>query len=161
MKIDIERDPLAYAIAVAATAHAGQVDKGGQPYILHPLRVMADVVGLNERIVAVLHDVIEDSDTYSLDQAQVDFGIEVAMALDAITKRKGETYDAYLGRVAANKLATTVKLADMRDNSDLSRLGGLPTKSDWERLEKYQVATARLGGPLGAPCVSLVRYPTA
>ena len=138
--MNIDLDPLGHAIMIATEAHWGQTDKGGQPYILHPLRVMAGMNTQKERIVAVLHDVIEDADTYSIDQATADFGIDVAMALDAITKRDGEPYSDYLARVGTNLLATVVKLADLEDNSDLKRLRRPPTASDLARVEKYTKA---------------------
>lgn len=132
------------AIALAASAHSGQKDKGGQPYILHPLRVMAAVATNDERIVAVLHDVAEDCPQHPLDKLEVEFGPVIGAALDAITKRQGEDYDAYLKRVAGNRIALPVKLADLKDNSDLSRLGRVPSETDIKRLDKYLRARAIL-----------------
>jgi len=113
------------AIVVATSLHAGQVDKVGEPYILHPLRVMSRL-GHNapesERIVAVLHDVIEDTPC-TLATLQPTFGNEIIAALDAISRRPGEPYDDYIGRVELNKLACRVKVADLRDNLDETRCG--------------------------------------
>lgn len=141
---DSPTDPLSHAISIAATAHYGQADKGGQPYILHPLRLMSKFTGQDERIVAVLHDVVEDSTTYTVEEARNDFGDHIADALDAITKRKNEPYDAYLERVAANPLASSVKLADMEDNCDLSRLGREPTQADLDRVARYLLARGKI-----------------
>jgi (p)ppGpp synthase/HD superfamily hydrolase len=129
------------AIAIAAEAHAGQVDKGGAPYIFHPLRVMLAMATEEERIVAVLHDVVEDCPKWSLSRlVEERFGPSVVSALDALTRRKGETYDAFIERLSAKPLARRVKLADLADNSDLSRIAS-PTEVDLARLEKYRRAT--------------------
>lgn len=128
------------AIEIAAAAHAGQVDKGGHPYILHPLRVML-AVSERARVVAVLHDVIEDGG--HLDRMDA-LSSEEFDALDALTRRRGEPWDDYLGRVEANPLAVEVKLADLRDNMDVTRLRAPLTMKDWARLEKYRAAHERL-----------------
>lgn len=135
------------AIGLAASAHRGQTDKGGAPYILHPLRVMLSMDTDQERIVAVLHDVVEDNPTIRLPEIAAAFGTRVAAAVDALTKRDGEDYDAYLARVRADELATKVKLADLKDNCDLSRLGRWPTDDDRKRLDKYLRARAVLQEP--------------
>jgi (p)ppGpp synthase/HD superfamily hydrolase len=133
-----DRPGLEAAIALAVDAHCGQTDKAGAPYILHPLRVMLAMKSDDERIVATLHDVVEDS-AYTIEAIAYDFGPRVAEAVDALTKRKGESYDDYLARVAINPLAKSVKLADLADNSDLSRLPN-PTVADYIRRAKYQEA---------------------
>lgn len=132
------------AIILAAHAHRGQTDKGGAAYILHPLRIMAQMNSNEERIVALLHDVVEDSQDIDLGDISFAFGDRIAEAVDALTKRKGESYDAYLERVKADELATKVKLADLKDNCDLSRLGRAPTDDDRKRLDKYLRARAIL-----------------
>ncbi|MGZ0785459.1 GTP pyrophosphokinase [Pseudomonas saponiphila] len=127
------------AITIAAQAHAGQVDKGGAPYILHPLRVMLGVEQPEERIVAVLHDVLEDS-AVTLEQLRAEgFSASVLAALSALTKVEGEDYPAFIRRAAANPLARRVKRADLADNSDLSRIPE-PGAEDLRRLEKYRQA---------------------
>lgn len=127
------------AITIAAQAHAGQVDKGGAPYILHPLRVMLGVEQPEERIVAVLHDVLEDS-AVTLEQLRAEgFSAPVLAALSALTKVEGEDYPAFIRRAAANPLARRVKRADLADNSDLSRIPE-PGAEDLRRLEKYRQA---------------------
>jgi (p)ppGpp synthase/HD superfamily hydrolase len=110
------------AIALAVEAHRGQKDRYGAPYLLHPLRVMARVETVLERIVAVLHDVVEDTD-WTLDRLrQEGFGPEVIEALDSLTKRTGEDYMDFVRRSARNPLARRVKLADLEDNMDLRRV---------------------------------------
>ncbi len=130
------------AIAFAAAAHAGQVDKAGKPYILHPLRVMLRMEGVERQVVGVLHDVVEDCGV-SLDEISVRFGEPVAAALDALSRREGESYDDFIERCGANDLARSVKWADIRDNSDLSRLDKI-TGADLQRVEKYRKASNRL-----------------
>lgn len=125
------------AIALAARAHEGQRDKGGAPYILHPLRVMLRVEGELERIVAVLHDVVEDSPVTPADLAAEGFPPAVLDALEALTKRPGESRMDAAKRAAADPLARVVKLADNAENMDLSRIGS-PTPKDHARLEEYR-----------------------
>lgn len=143
-----EQGLLKEAIALAHRAHEGQVDKGGHPYIGHPLRVMAAVEDGETKIVAVLHDAIEDSDLSLADLTAAEFPPRITQALDAITKRAGEDYEAYLQRVMANPLALGVKIADMEDNCDLSRISQ-PTAKDYARLAKYQGILPRLKAALG------------
>jgi (p)ppGpp synthase/HD superfamily hydrolase len=125
------------AIALAAEGHAGQLDKAGQPYILHPIRVMLRVSGASERIAAILHDVVEDTPV-TLDQlANEGFSREVVDAVDALTKRPGENRIDAAKRAAANPIARVVKLADNAENMDLSRISN-PTQKDYDRLEEYK-----------------------
>lgn len=134
------------AIAIAAQAHAGQLDKGGQPYILHPLRVMLRVTTQPERIAAVLHDVVEDSPVTLADLAAEGFDQEVLDALAALTKAPGETRVDAAHRAARHPIARAVKLADNADNSDLSRIAE-PTDKDRQRLAEYhQVRKVLLAG---------------
>lgn len=131
------------AIAIAATAHAGQVDKGGAPYILHPLKVMLRMTSLEERIVAVLHDVVEDCDI-SLDYLRKEGFSEVVLsAIESVTKVPGESYEDFVERAAQNPIGRVVKLADLEENSDLSRIAS-PSWEDLERIEKYRRAIGRL-----------------
>jgi GTP diphosphokinase / guanosine-3',5'-bis(diphosphate) 3'-diphosphatase len=131
------------AIAIAANAHAGQTDKGGQPYILHPLRVMLRVSTEFERMAAVLHDVVEDSDV-SLEALSAEgFPDEVVSAVEALTKRPGETRIQAAHRAAANTVARVVKLADNAENLDISRIAN-PTQKDFARLEEYRQVRAIL-----------------
>ena len=98
---------------------------------------------LPEQIVGVLHDAVEDSDLTLEELAEAGFPKEILAAIDAITKREYEPYDTYLERVMANAIALRVKIADMTDNMDISRIAH-PTQKDWTRLEKYQAILPRL-----------------
>ncbi|QBR32650.1 MULTISPECIES: HD domain-containing protein [Pseudomonas] len=131
------------AIAIAATAHAGQVDKGGAPYILHPLKVMLRMSTLEESIVAVLHDVVEDCGISLNDLRKEGFSEEVLTAIESVTKVPGESYEDFVERAAQNPIGRVVKLADLEENSDLSRIAS-PSWEDLERVEKYRRAIGRL-----------------
>ena len=131
------------AIALAATAHEGQTDKVGAPYVLHALRVMLRVETTDERIAAVLHDVVEDCG-WTLDQLRAQGFPEPAIeAVDSVTRRESETYEEFVLRAKANPIGRRVKLADLADNCDLSRLPKI-TDRDRARLEKYRLATEAL-----------------
>ncbi|WP_405725219.1 GTP pyrophosphokinase [Anaerotignum sp.] len=136
------------AAKLAEKAHQGQVDKGGQPYILHPGRVMEQCETETEKIVALLHDVMEDTPYTLEDLRQEGFSEEVLEALLCLTHRKGESYTAYIGRVCENPLAARVKYADLQDNMDLRRIPE-PTERDFARLEKYKGAKLRIEKALG------------
>lgn len=129
---------LEQAIALAARAHAGQKDKAGQPYILHPLRVMLRVDTECDRIAPVLHDVIEDTAVTSDDLRREGFTADIIDAVVALTKQDGEPYDALIRRAAGNPIARRVKLADREDNMDPSRLRHASDGD--ERLVRYRRA---------------------
>lgn len=132
---------LGLAISIAATAHVNQLDKGGQPYILHPLTVMHKVKSEcpYTKQVAVLHDVLEDSDV-TLDHLKaLGFSHHVLVALELLTHTKSQLYESYITGIGTDLRATLVKLADLRHNSDLTRLKGI-TDKDLERMAKYQRA---------------------
>ena len=126
------------AIQIAAIAHSGQKDKSGEPYILHPLKVMMHVKKEEEQIVAALHDVVEDSGITIQELKNEGFSQNILDAVDALTKRKGETKIEAAKRAAQNKIARIVKLADNKENSDITRIKN-PTKRDFERLEEYKI----------------------
>ena len=133
---------LELAIQIAHQAHAGQTDKAGAPYITHPLRVMARVEGEIAKIVAVLHDVVEDSPEWSFARLRaVGIPDEALSILELVTKRPEEKddYDAFIARAATHPVARRVKIADLEDNLDLRRLPNL-TDRDVERLRKYHHA---------------------
>lgn len=131
------------AILIATNAHQGQMDKAGEPYILHPLRVMFSRRSETERICAVLHDVIEDTDI-TLDYLRNEgFSEQVLSILDALTRRSNESYDEFISRIIHNKIACHVKLADLCDNMDLSRIEN-PSQNDYQRIEKYRKAADRI-----------------
>ena len=109
------------AKAVATIAHHGQVDKSGKPYILHPKTVAESVSRDSDKVVAWLHDVVEDSST-TVEQIRRCFGRKTAKAVDAITQRDDESREEYICRVKKNSIARRVKIADLAHNSDLSRI---------------------------------------
>ncbi|MFF2091407.1 HD domain-containing protein [Paenibacillus sp. NPDC058174] len=131
------------AISIALQAHKGQTDKGGVPYILHPLAVMNRVSTMEEKIAAVLHDVVEDSDVTLEQLRQLGFSAEIVDAVRVLTKQEGESYDAFVARAAANPIARMVKIADIQENMDLSRIKE-PSAVDHQRVEKYRAALERL-----------------
>ncbi|MGI0489321.1 phosphohydrolase [Pantanalinema rosaneae CENA516] len=134
---------LGKAIAIAAVAHQEQLDKANAPYILHPLRMMMRGQTELEQIVAVLHDVVEDSD-WTLDQLAAEGCPEVVIAaLDCLTRRAEENYDEFIDRVLTNPLATRVKRYDLEDNMTLTRMSAL-TDRDMERLHRYHRAHQRV-----------------
>lgn len=126
------------AIQIAVRAHAGQVDKQGEVYILHPLRVMADLIDPEDKIIGVLHDVIEDSDITIENLHAQGLSAELCADLDAVTKRDNETYTSYVLRCACRDRARRVKLADLNDN--LSRMDALPEIDQIRLRLKYENA---------------------
>ena len=134
------------AIILAATLHKGQVDKGGSSYILHPLRVMFRLKSERARIVGVLHDVLEDCDITPADLRAKGYDDKIIEALDYLTKRPEEEndYDAFIMRVATGpELAKQVKIADLEENLDLSRIDRT-SEADLLRVQKYKRAVATL-----------------
>lgn len=127
------------AIELAARAHAGQTDKGGHPYILHPLRVMMAMRTDAERMAAVLHDIVEDTPVTFEGLVAEGFSDEVIDAVRALTKHTGETRVEAAQRIVRNPVARAVKLADIADNMDLSRISD-PTVRDVVRLCEYEAA---------------------
>lgn len=132
---------LAIAIALTAEGFKNKTDKSGEPYILHCLRVMNNLHTKDKELqsIAVMHDVVEDGIVTQYQLADLGFSDRVLQAIYLLTHRKGEEYDNYIKQVAFNKDAILVKLADLKDNSDITRLKGL-TKADLDRAEKYHRA---------------------
>ncbi|MHB0943363.1 HD domain-containing protein [Paenibacillus sp. ALE1] len=130
------------AISIAVTMHNGQVDKGGNPYILHPLRVMMKMQSNEEQIVAVLHDILEDT-TMTEEKLLEDFTGQIIDAVIALTRLENETYWEFIARCKQNELARKVKIVDIEDNMDLSRIEQ-PTKKDYDRVNKYKKALKEL-----------------
>lgn len=130
---------LAKMLLIATNAHAGQFDKGGTPYILHPLKVMHYLKTDDEELqcIALGHDVIEDTNVTYKDLREAGISERVIEGIDALTKRLGETYEDYKERVYVNRDAMKVKLCDLRHNTDIRRLKGVREK-DLERMAKYQ-----------------------
>lgn len=132
------------AIDIAKEAHKGQVDKAGNEYIDHPLRVMAAGHSVSEKIVGILHDVVEDTD-WTFERLEAEgFTTEIIEALKCVTKQwEDEPYDAFIERVKTNPLAVAVKINDIADNMDIRRLKEL-TDKDLKRLQKYHKAYRQL-----------------
>ncbi|WDZ49599.1 guanosine-3',5'-bis(diphosphate) 3'-pyrophosphohydrolase [Acinetobacter vivianii] len=128
---------LELAISLAAERHAGQVDKANAPYILHPLRVMLNVPDIEHKIVAVLHDILEDTTTTIDELYRLGFQTHLIDAIIALTKQEGESRIQAAQQTVQNPIARVVKLADITDNMDLSRIQ-TPTVKDFERLKEYQ-----------------------
>ncbi len=140
LKSDLSADYaklLELAIAIAHQAHAHQIDKAGQPYISHPLTVMAQMDTTESKVVAVLHDAIEDSDLTIEKLTLQGFPEIITDAILAITKFDDELYEDYILRVKSNAIARKVKIADVTHNMDISRIAH-PTDKDFQRLEKYR-----------------------
>jgi (p)ppGpp synthase/HD superfamily hydrolase len=132
------KEILAKAIALASEKHMGQFDKGGMPYILHPLKVMHYLKSDDMELmaIAVMHDVVEDSDVTFTDLYSMGFSIRVVETLRLLTKIKGQSHREYVDGIKTNKDAIAVKLADLRHNSDIRRLKGI-TDKDVARMKKY------------------------
>ena len=127
------------ALSIARKAHEGQLDKAGVDYIEHPIYVASRVDTEEEKAVALLHDVIEDSPVSAEELLQAGLPETVVTAVQILTKKKEQDYQTYLETVKKNPLARVVKLADLKHNSDLSRLSSI-TEKDRERLKKYKKA---------------------
>lgn len=123
------------AIRLANEVHKLQTDKGGSPYILHPMRVAARLSDVNAQVVAILHDVVEDG-SITLEQLTQAFPAEVVAGVDGMTRREGETYEQFIARCNENPLSREVKKSDIQDNLNVTRLGEVSPK-DAERLNRY------------------------
>jgi hypothetical protein len=138
------------ALQIAAKAHEGQKDKEGLPYILHPLRAMMKVEGEDTQIVAILHDVVEDTSVTIDALRQAGFSEKVIDAVVCVTHRQDESYADYVVRCKSNEVARRVKLADLEDNSRLDRTILRPQRFDLDvaRLRKYVLSYKFLTGQL-------------
>ena len=139
------RGDLERAVQCALSAHAGQQYPAPEPepYILHPLRVMCAVEGAHAQIAAVLHDVVEDTGLTLADLEAAGYSRPVIHTIDCLTHRDSETYSAYIERVSTDPVATTVKVADLRDNLRNNK-SLTPTSSVLERIERYEQALSVL-----------------
>ena len=133
------------AIEIALEAHKGALDKGGNPYILHPLRLMLQMDSEEEMIVAILHDVVEDSEKWSFDKLQAEgFSKKIINSLRSVTKEnENEDYEKFIDRSVKDKIGRKVKIADISDNLDISRLKEV-TDKDILRINKYKKALEKL-----------------
>ena len=132
------------AIEIAVEAHSGVKDKGGAPYILHPLAVMHSLETENEKIVGVLHDVVEDSDWTFEKLAEEGFSSEIVDAVRSVTKSSEDSdYSDFIRRVKRNPIGKKVKIADLKHNMDITRISDL-SNYDLDRLNKYKAALKNL-----------------
>jgi (p)ppGpp synthase/HD superfamily hydrolase len=131
------------AISIAVEAHAGQVDKAGAAYILHPLRLMLQMTTADERIVAVLHDVVEDTAWTIQRLREEGFSETTLQASASVTRQENESYEDFVLRAGLDPIGRRVKVADLEKNSDLRRIA-VPTEKDFERVERYRRAIAAL-----------------
>ena len=134
-----EQSMFELALSIAKKAHEGQYDKAGVVYIKHPLFVASLVDTQEEKAVALLHDVLEDSSVTAEELLNAGLPETVVTAVQVLTKKKGQDYQQYLELVKSNPIARCVKLADLKHNSDLSRLATI-TEKDLERFEKHKKA---------------------
>ena len=132
------------AKALATRAHSGQTDKAGLPYITHPERVAGRLDTPEEPVVGWLHDTVEDTEV-TLSTIESQFGPVTTAAVDAISRREGETWSEYLDRVQENPVARAVKISDLIDNSNLGRIP-VVTMKDVKRQAKYNKALEKLVG---------------
>jgi (p)ppGpp synthase/HD superfamily hydrolase len=124
------------AIRIASNAHFEQKDKAGKPYIFHPFRVRERCAGIDEKIIAMLHDTIEDTEITANRLIAEGFPSYIVDAVQSLTRLESESYEEFIQRVSKNPLSTKVKIADLRDNLDLSRLSRI-SDSDYTRIDKY------------------------
>jgi len=122
---------------IATIAHTGQFDKAGKPYVNHLEAVASKLKGAEEKTVAWLHDVLEDTD-YTEEQLTMFFSPKIVEAVVALTRQRGESYEDYLRRIARNPLAVQVKLADLENNSDITRYDA-PTEQEHQKVQQYKV----------------------
>ena len=131
------------ALEIAVESHKDQKQKDGTPYALHPIRLSMSLQSEEQKIVALLHDVVEDTDWTFEDLVGEGFSANVIEALRLLTHTDGSPYEDYVERLASNPLAKVVKIADLTDNMDLKRIPE-PTEKDFARLQKYHRAWRRL-----------------
>lgn len=125
------------AIELAEKYHKDQFDKGGNPYINHPLAVMNRLDTAEEKIVGVLHDIVEDTELTFDDLREYGFSEKIVAGIDSVTRREGEEREAFIYRAKLNELGRKVKVADLKENRDLSRIPN-PQEKDYQRAEKYE-----------------------
>ena len=136
-------DQIQLAQQICQEAHYGQVDNAGKPYYLHPFTVADMCESEEEKVVAYLHDVLEDSEYDEMYLRMCGFSDKVVEAVKTLTKGVDEDYMQYIDKISQNKLATAVKLADLSHNMDISRIEN-PGAEDYARVEKYRAAMNRL-----------------
>jgi (p)ppGpp synthase/HD superfamily hydrolase len=146
--IEIMKEPVTLiekSLHIALQAYSGKTDKAGRPYVLHPLRLMARMESDDERAVALLHDVIEDSEFTAIPLREAGIPLRIVVAVQCLTRLDRESYEKFIQRVLTNKLAVKVKMADIEDNLNVLRLKTLGD-NDLERVRKYHAAWKMLDG---------------
>ena len=138
--VEIHDREMFLATICAFLAHGGKKDKEGEPYILHPIRVASQLEDKDAKIVALLHDVLEDSSITSDNLKEIGFSNEIVHAVIALTRGLLQSYSAYLKQVSSNQLAKTVKIADIRDNMNPERLKNLDRITQKRLVNKYEEA---------------------
>ena len=136
----IYTDKTKRALKLCFKAHKDQLDKSGLPYVFHPFHLAEQMDDEDSTIVALLHDVAEDSNYTLKDIRGMGFGKDVMDALTLLTHDESEDYMSYVKKIAGNPLARKVKLADLAHNSDVTRLNHEPGEKDLQRLRKYEKA---------------------
>lgn len=147
--MECEEDELIdLSLQIAIEAHKGQEDRAGNPYILHPIELMGMVHGVDDKCVALLHDVLEDSE--ETPKSLIDRGLPyyIVKSVIALTKIKGQEYDDYIGQVKRDEVAVRVKLMDLKHNLDTLRLSSL-NENDLKRIAKYHRAHKELEREVG------------
>ncbi len=134
------------AMIISFRAHKDQQDKSGLPYVFHPFHLAEQMDDEDSTVVALLHDVVEDTDWTLEELRVVGFSDEVLEALRLMTHEDDVPYMDYVRKIKSNPLATKVKLADLAHNSDTTRLNHAPTQEDRERVAKYAKAVEILRG---------------
>ncbi len=139
------------ALKLSFEAHKDQIDKSGMPYVFHPFHLAEQMDTEEKVIVALLHDVVEDTDYSLKDLENMGFPESVIQALALLTHDKNVPYMDYVARIKDDPIARAVKLADLKHNSDLSRLDFVDEKAI-QRVQKYEKAIALLCEPNGFDC---------
>lgn len=152
-------DLIEKSLQIALQAYAGKKDKAGKTYLLHPLRLMSKMNTEEAMAVALLHDVIEDSDYNKAQLLAEGIPEAVAEAVQVMTKKSGESYQQFIDRVLHNEMAARVKKADIEDNINILRLNSLD-QSDLERVAKYHAAWQRLNNQCKEPVSSVPATPS-
>lgn len=134
---------LEIALKLALNAHAGQTDKAGRPYILHPLRIMSQMHTDEERVVALLHDVLEDSCYKPQDLIEQGIPSNLVKTIMLLSKNEHDNYDKFIEKISKNRLAVKIKKADIEDNLNLLRLKSIHS-NDVKRIKKYHTAWNKL-----------------
>lgn len=128
------------ALKLAERVHERQLDKGNMPYIMHPIRVSERCKSPEAKIAALLHDTLEDSELTTANITRSGISDEIASIVYLLTRQKHDTYEKYIKNLSSNKIAVEVKIADLEDNMDITRLLGQLSEKDFQRLQKYKAA---------------------